>query len=192
MAQWCNPLTLQQEQSGGVGLIPGTASPLEHHEKGSQTWLALNYFCNPVIVRCMITISNNDKAAHSLIPHSWLIRAFWGPGTNLQCEAPCESSEQKIFRSCLLDWFRMHLRALPAVKISKIINYEASRGLGKLPHLPPSWWPWPHSMICKVTKESQQQQHAQYVLLQQVPIVVHSCILQHSVSSVSIYSMVTM
>ena len=38
---WCNPLTLQPEQSGGVGLIPGRAPPLERHDKGWQTRLAL-------------------------------------------------------------------------------------------------------------------------------------------------------
>ena len=43
MAQWCNPLTLQSVQSGAVGLIPGRAPPLEHHDKGSQTQLALWY-----------------------------------------------------------------------------------------------------------------------------------------------------
>ena len=37
--QWCNPLTLQPEQSGGV-------PPLERHDKGSRTRLALSYFCN--------------------------------------------------------------------------------------------------------------------------------------------------
>ena len=37
VTQWCNPLTLQPEQSGGVGLRCGWASPLEHHDKGSQT-----------------------------------------------------------------------------------------------------------------------------------------------------------
>ena len=41
MAQWCNPLTLQPEQSGEVGSRRGRASPLERHDKGSQTQLAL-------------------------------------------------------------------------------------------------------------------------------------------------------
>ena len=45
-AQWCNPLALQSEQSGGMGLIPGRAPPLECHDKGSQIRLALRYFCN--------------------------------------------------------------------------------------------------------------------------------------------------
>ena len=35
VAQWCNPLTLQPEQSGGVGSSPGRAPPLERHDKGS-------------------------------------------------------------------------------------------------------------------------------------------------------------
>ena len=35
VAQWCNPLTLQSEQSGGVGLIPDRAPPLERHDKES-------------------------------------------------------------------------------------------------------------------------------------------------------------
>ena len=47
MAQWCNPLTLQPEQSGGVGSRRGRASPLEHHDEGSRTRLALSYFCDP-------------------------------------------------------------------------------------------------------------------------------------------------
>ena len=34
VAQWCNPLTLQPEQSVGVGLILDRTSPLEHHDKG--------------------------------------------------------------------------------------------------------------------------------------------------------------
>ena len=47
MAPWCNPLTLQPEQSGGVGSSPGRAPPLERHDKGSQTRLGLLYFCDP-------------------------------------------------------------------------------------------------------------------------------------------------
>ena len=34
VAQWCNPLTLQPEQSGRVGLKPTVAQPLECHDKG--------------------------------------------------------------------------------------------------------------------------------------------------------------
>ena len=47
VAPWCNPLTLQPEQSGGVGLSPGRAPPLERHDKGSQTRLGLLYLCDP-------------------------------------------------------------------------------------------------------------------------------------------------
>ena len=47
VAPWCNPLTLQPEQSGGVGSSPGRAPPLERHDKGSQTRLGLLYFCDP-------------------------------------------------------------------------------------------------------------------------------------------------
>ena len=47
VAQWCNPLTLKLEQSGGVGSIPGKTPPLERHDKGSRTRLALSYFCDP-------------------------------------------------------------------------------------------------------------------------------------------------
>ena len=47
MAQWCNPLTLQSKQSGGVGLIPGRTPPLERHDKGLPTQLAFSYFCDP-------------------------------------------------------------------------------------------------------------------------------------------------
>ena len=47
VAQWCNPLTLKSEQSGGVGSRRDRASPLERHEKGSRTRLALSYFCDP-------------------------------------------------------------------------------------------------------------------------------------------------
>ena len=36
VAQWCNPLTLQPERSGGVGLMPGRVVPLERHDKGSR------------------------------------------------------------------------------------------------------------------------------------------------------------
>ena len=37
---WCNPLTLQPEQSGGVGSSPGRTPPLERR-------LDLLYFCDP-------------------------------------------------------------------------------------------------------------------------------------------------
>ena len=37
VAQWCHPLTLQPEQSGGQGSIHGRALPLERHDKGSRT-----------------------------------------------------------------------------------------------------------------------------------------------------------
>ena len=40
----CNPLTLQPEQSGGMGSIPNSKTPpLEHHDKGLRTQLVLNY-----------------------------------------------------------------------------------------------------------------------------------------------------
>ena len=42
-----DPLTLQPEQSGGVGSSPGRAPPLERHDKGSRTRLGLLYFCDP-------------------------------------------------------------------------------------------------------------------------------------------------
>ena len=41
VAPWCNPLTLQPEQSGGVGSNPGRAPPLERHDKGSRNRLGL-------------------------------------------------------------------------------------------------------------------------------------------------------
>ena len=47
VAQWYNPLSLQPEQSSGVGSIPGRAPPLKPHDMGLQTRLALSYFCNP-------------------------------------------------------------------------------------------------------------------------------------------------
>ena len=43
VAQWCNPHTLQPEQSDRVGLIPSRGPPLEHHDKESQTQLVLSY-----------------------------------------------------------------------------------------------------------------------------------------------------
>ena len=36
VAPWCDPLTLQPEQSGGVSSIPGRTPPLECHDKRSQ------------------------------------------------------------------------------------------------------------------------------------------------------------
>ena len=36
VAPWCNPLTLQPEQLGGVGSTPGRTPPLECHDKGSR------------------------------------------------------------------------------------------------------------------------------------------------------------
>ena len=47
VAQWCNPPTLQPDQSGGVGSIPGRNPPHERLDKGSQTRLGLLYFCDP-------------------------------------------------------------------------------------------------------------------------------------------------
>ena len=47
VAQLCNPLTLQLEQSGGFGSIPVRATKLERHGKGLRTRLALSYFCDP-------------------------------------------------------------------------------------------------------------------------------------------------
>ena len=47
VAPWCNPLTLQTEQSGGVGSNSGRAPPLERHDKESRTRLGLLYFCDP-------------------------------------------------------------------------------------------------------------------------------------------------
>ena len=37
VAQLGNPLTLQPQQSGGVGSKPGGAPPLERHDKGSRS-----------------------------------------------------------------------------------------------------------------------------------------------------------
>ena len=37
LVQWCNPLTLQPEQSGGVGSKPGRAPPLERHDMWLRT-----------------------------------------------------------------------------------------------------------------------------------------------------------
>ena len=51
VAQWCNPLTLKPEQSGGVGSSPGRTPPLERHDKGSRTRLGLLYFCDPSVWR---------------------------------------------------------------------------------------------------------------------------------------------
>ena len=36
MAQWCNPLNLQPEQSGGVGSIPSRIPKLECYDKGEK------------------------------------------------------------------------------------------------------------------------------------------------------------
>ena len=38
-----SPLTLQPEQLGGVGSIPGRTQPLEHHDNGSRTRLGLPF-----------------------------------------------------------------------------------------------------------------------------------------------------
>ena len=38
-AQWCDPLTLQPERSGGVGSIPSRTPSLERHDK--EPWTAL-------------------------------------------------------------------------------------------------------------------------------------------------------
>ena len=46
VAPLCNPLTLQLEQSGGVGSISGRTPPFECHDMGSRTRLGLLYFCD--------------------------------------------------------------------------------------------------------------------------------------------------
>ena len=41
VAQWCNPLTSQPQQSRGVGSISGRATPLERHDdKGLGTLIS--------------------------------------------------------------------------------------------------------------------------------------------------------
>ena len=52
VAQWCNPLTLQPEQSGGVGSIPGRTLLFGRHDKGSWTRLGLRNFYDPNALRC--------------------------------------------------------------------------------------------------------------------------------------------
>ena len=47
MAQWCNPLTLKPEQSGGMGSSPGRTPSLERHDKGWRTRSVMLYFCDP-------------------------------------------------------------------------------------------------------------------------------------------------
>ena len=47
VAQWCDPMTLKPEQSGGVGSRCDRASPLERHDNGSRTQFALSCFCDP-------------------------------------------------------------------------------------------------------------------------------------------------
>ena len=47
LAQWCDPLTSQPEQSGGMGSTSSRTPSLERHYKGSRTQLGLLYFCNP-------------------------------------------------------------------------------------------------------------------------------------------------
>ena len=48
VAPSCDPLTLQQELSGGVGSIPDRTPPLERNDKGSRTRLGLLCFCDPI------------------------------------------------------------------------------------------------------------------------------------------------
>ena len=47
VAQWCNPLTLQQERPCRQSSIPCIVPPLERHDKESRTRLGLLYFCDP-------------------------------------------------------------------------------------------------------------------------------------------------
>ena len=66
-------------------------------------------------------------------------RAFRGPGNKLRNDAHYQRSEQRLFRSRPLDWLKTHFRAIPAVKMLKIFNFEtlyALRPWGKSPHLP--------------------------------------------------------
>ena len=47
VAQWFDPLSLQPEQSGGVGSKLDRAPLIERHDKGSRTRLGQLYFCDP-------------------------------------------------------------------------------------------------------------------------------------------------
>ena len=42
VAPWCNPLTSQPEQIGGVGSSPDRAPLLERHDTGSRSPLAVH------------------------------------------------------------------------------------------------------------------------------------------------------
>ena len=47
VVQWCIPVTLQLEQSGGQGSIPGRLPPLDCHDKGLWTPMTISDFCDP-------------------------------------------------------------------------------------------------------------------------------------------------
>ena len=65
--QWCNTLTLQPEQLGGISSIPGKDPPLERHDKGSRNRLVLCYFCDP-------TFTTKNRNFTFTLPSKWYIR----------------------------------------------------------------------------------------------------------------------
>ena len=61
VAQWCNHLTLQAEQSSGVGSSTSRAPPLERHEMESRTrlWqlhLHATYMCVSSVFGCLVGV----------------------------------------------------------------------------------------------------------------------------------------
>ena len=71
VASWCNPLTLQPEQSGWVGLSPGRAPPLERHDKGLRTRLGLLYFCDPSAWRWKTQLHLHLQGQNSNVSEEW-------------------------------------------------------------------------------------------------------------------------
>ena len=106
VALWCNPLTLQPEQPGGVGPIPGRIPSLERHDKGSRARLGLLYFCDPSAWRQKTQL------------HLHLRYTQFALTTGSSCRAAvtcCTSSRQSF-------WFPANLVALViAIPINDVI-----------------------------------------------------------------------
>ena len=64
MAQWCNPVTLQPEQLGGVGSIPGRTPPLERHDKESRTQSALLHSQHLAVKTATAPVRKYFEVAH--------------------------------------------------------------------------------------------------------------------------------
>ena len=113
MAQWCNPLTLKSEQSGGVGSRPGRTTPLERHNKGSLTRLGLLYFCD---LSLALKIATSPSSSGQFQGHIGAKSSFNDP-TNIVQDIPLllkrkRCAKASSFYNCKVEIFGNSLAIL--------------------------------------------------------------------------------